>query len=172
MMAMHKIQPSLHIKNPQKQQLTSSKTFETTICKGVDGLRKFIMKSMKNPEKRFRGKKRGLRYMMCQKSYLKTNGDRRVAKTESQQTGELQIRTLQSATPSSSSVSTSQEELRNANYLFRLKQKQRKFESGRYNSYSRRRQMKDTKNLLKKRDNRKYITERRSGISQHIHNAH
>ena len=30
-------------------------------------------------------KKQGLRYRMCQKSYLKTNGPRYVAKTESQQ---------------------------------------------------------------------------------------
>ena len=82
MIAMHKNQPSLNIKNPKK---TSSKTFEKKICKRVDGVRKFTVKSKTNPYKRFRSKKRGLRSRMCQKSYLKTNIHRYVAKTESQQ---------------------------------------------------------------------------------------
>ena len=64
---MHTNQPSLHIKNPQKQ-LTTSKTLETKFCKGVDRVHKFKAKSMTNPYKRFRSKKkRGLRYTMCQK---------------------------------------------------------------------------------------------------------
>ena len=40
MIAMHKNQPSLHIKYPKKKQLKTSKTFEKKICKGVDGVRK------------------------------------------------------------------------------------------------------------------------------------
>ena len=48
MIAMHINQPSLHSKNPQKQ-LTTSKTFETKICKGGDGVRKFTVKSMTKP---------------------------------------------------------------------------------------------------------------------------
>ena len=39
MIAMHKNQHSLHIKNPKKQ-LKTSKTFKKIICKGVDGVRK------------------------------------------------------------------------------------------------------------------------------------
>ena len=50
---MRQSQPSLHIKNPQKQQLTASKTFETMICKGFDCVPKFTT----NPYKRFRSKK-------------------------------------------------------------------------------------------------------------------
>ena len=61
---MQKSQPSLNNKNPQKQQLTASKTIETNICKGVDGVRKFTT----NPYKWFRSIKRGLRYTMCQKT--------------------------------------------------------------------------------------------------------
>ena len=85
---MQKSQPPLHIKNPQKQQLCSikkSKAIEIKISNGVDGVRKFTVKSRSNPYKRFRSKKRGLRSKMCQKSYLKTNIHRYVAKTESQQ---------------------------------------------------------------------------------------
>ena len=62
---MQESQPSLHIKKPQKQQLTASKTFKTKSCKGVDGVLKFTT----NPYKRFRSRKnRGLRYTMCQKA--------------------------------------------------------------------------------------------------------
>ena len=68
MIAMHTNQPSLHIKNPQKQ-LTTSKKFETKICNGVDGVRKFTVNSTIKPYKRFRRKKKqGLRYAMCQKA--------------------------------------------------------------------------------------------------------
>ena len=56
MIAMHTNQPSLHSKNPQKQ-LTTSKKFETKICMGVDGMRKFTVKSTTNPYKQFRNKK-------------------------------------------------------------------------------------------------------------------
>ena len=50
---MQESQKSLQIKNPQKQQLTASKTFETMICKGVDCVLKFTT----NPYKLFRSKK-------------------------------------------------------------------------------------------------------------------
>ena len=56
MIDMHTNQPALQIKNPQKQ-LTTSKIFKNKICKGVDGVRKFTVKSMTNPYKLFRSKK-------------------------------------------------------------------------------------------------------------------
>ena len=46
---MQRIQLSLQNKNPQKQQLTASKTFETKSFKGVDGVRMVTVKSTKNP---------------------------------------------------------------------------------------------------------------------------
>ena len=49
MSEMQRIQPSLQNKNPQKQQLTASKTFETKSFKGVDGVLMFTVKSTKNP---------------------------------------------------------------------------------------------------------------------------
>ena len=80
---------STFIKHQKSQknniQHQKSKTFEKKICKRVDGVRKFTVKSTTNPYKRFRSKKRGLWSKMCQKSYLKTNIHRYVAKTESQQ---------------------------------------------------------------------------------------
>ena len=87
MIAMHKNQPSLNIKNPKKNNIQhqKSKTFEKKMCKRVDGVRKFTVKTTTNTYKRFRSKKRGLRSKMCQKSYLKTNIHRYVAKTKSQQ---------------------------------------------------------------------------------------
>ena len=87
MIEIHKNQPSLNIKNPKKNNIQhqKSKTFEKKICKRVDGVSKFTVKSTTNPYKRFRSKKRGLRSKICQKSYLKTNIHRYVAKTESQQ---------------------------------------------------------------------------------------
>ena len=58
MIAMHTNQPLTFIteKNPQKQ-LTTSKTFETKICKRVDGVRKLTVKYMTNPYKRFTSRK-------------------------------------------------------------------------------------------------------------------
>ena len=55
-------------------------------------------------------KKRGLRYRMCQKSYVNTTSHKYVARPESQQREELHIRTLQTATPLCSSVSVSMEQ--------------------------------------------------------------
>ena len=40
MIAMHKNQPSLHIKNPKKNNLKHQKRSKKKICKGVDGVRK------------------------------------------------------------------------------------------------------------------------------------
>ena len=69
MIAMHKNQPSLHIKNPKKKQHTTSEPFGKKICKGVDGVRQFTVKSKTNLYKQFRNKKkRGLRYTICQKT--------------------------------------------------------------------------------------------------------
>ena len=49
---MHTNQLSLHIKNSQKQ-LTTSKTLETKVSKGVDRVRNFKVKSTTNAYKRF-----------------------------------------------------------------------------------------------------------------------
>ena len=126
MIAMHKNQPSLQIKNPKKKQLTTSKIKNSRkkICKGVDGVRKLTVKSTTNPYKRFRSKKRGLRSKMCEKSYLNPNVHRYVAKTESQQREELQIRTLQTATPFSSSASVSSQQSINTFSEGKIKQTQ------------------------------------------------
>ena len=78
---MQKSQPSLNNKNPQKQQLTASKTIETNICKGFDGGRKFTT----NPYKRFRSKQTRLVVHDVSKNYVNTTSHKYVAKTESQQ---------------------------------------------------------------------------------------
>ena len=69
---MHTNQPSLHSKNPQKQP-TTSKKFETKICKGVDGVRQFTVKSMTNPYERIRKEKK-TRFVVqdVSKSYVNT----------------------------------------------------------------------------------------------------
>ena len=68
MIAMHKNQHSLHNKNPQKQQLTASKTIEINVSKGFDGVRKFTLKFTTNPINGSEANKRGLRYTMCPKA--------------------------------------------------------------------------------------------------------
>ena len=75
------LQLSLQSNNPQKQ-LTTSKTFETKICKAVDGVRKFTVKSMRNFYKRFRIKKARFPVPDVSKSYVITTGHINVAKTE------------------------------------------------------------------------------------------
>ena len=109
MIAMHTNQPSLHSKNPQKQ-LTTSKKFETKICKRVDSVRQFTVKSLTNPYERIRGKKTRFVVRDVSKSYVNTTSIKYVAKTEWQQREEPHIRTLQSATPCSSSASVSLEQ--------------------------------------------------------------
>ena len=102
MSKIQKSQPSLHNKYRQKQQLAASKTIETKICTGVDGVRKFTVKYTTNPYKRFRSKKkRGLRYTMCHKAI----SHQYVVKAESQQREELHNRTMQTATTCSPSAS-------------------------------------------------------------------
>ena len=81
MIAMHTNQHSLHINNPQKQ-FTTSKTFETKICKGVDSVHKFTVKSMTKPYKLFRSKKTRFAVRVVPKSYVITTGHIYVAKTE------------------------------------------------------------------------------------------
>ena len=81
MVHMHTDQSSLKIKNPQKQ-LTTSKTFETMICKGVDRVRNFTVKSMTNPHKRFRIKKTMLAVRDVSKGYVKTTIHKHLAKIE------------------------------------------------------------------------------------------
>ena len=102
---MQKSRPSLHNINPQKQQLTASKTIETKICKGVDGVDNFIGKTTTNPFKRFRSKNTRLVVHDVSKSYVKTTSYQYVAKTESQQREELHNRTMQTATTCSPSAS-------------------------------------------------------------------
>ena len=107
---MQESEPSLHIQNPQKQQLTASKTFKTKICKGVDGVLKFTVKFTTNPNKRFRSKQTRLAVHDVSKSYVNTTSHKYVAKTESQQREELHIHILQTATTSSPSASVSLEQ--------------------------------------------------------------
>ena len=99
---MQKSQPSLHNKIRQKQQLAASKTIETKICTGVDGVRKFTVKYTTNPYKRFRSKKNEACDTRCvQKlSVIKTSQKLNRKKRE-----ELHIRTLQTATTCSPSAS-------------------------------------------------------------------
>ena len=115
---MQKSQRSLHNKNPQKQQLTASKTIETNICKGFDGVRKFTVKLTTNPYKQFRSKQTRLAVHDVSKSYVNTTSHKYVAKTEPQQREELHTRTMQSATPFSSSASVSMEQSINNYSLF------------------------------------------------------
>ena len=56
MIVMHKNQPSLHIKNPKKNNLKHQKRSKKKISKGVDGVGKFTVKFTTNPYKRFRSK--------------------------------------------------------------------------------------------------------------------
>ena len=118
MIAMHKNQPSLHIKNPKKTTY-NIKNVRKKICKGVDGVRKFTVKSNTNLYKRFRNKKK-TRFAVhdLSKNYVNTTSHKYVAKTESQQREELHTRTMQSATPFSSSASVSMEQSINNYSLF------------------------------------------------------
>ena len=110
--AMHKSKPQLHVKNLQKQQFTKSKIknvrkFDLQGCWRYAQLHCEIHdKPLQTVQKQ---KNRGLRYTMS-KSYVNTTTQRHVAKTESQQREELHTRTLQSATPCSSSASVSFEQ--------------------------------------------------------------
>ena len=115
-------QRSLHIKNSQKQ-LTTTKIFETKICKGVDRVRKFKVKSTANPYKRSRGEKK-TRFAVhhVSKSCVITASHKKVAKTESQQREELRFHTSQSATTCSTSALLSLQQSLN-NHFFRMKQK-------------------------------------------------
>ena len=115
---MQKSQPSLNNKNPQKHQLTASKTIETNICKGFDGVRKFTVKFTTNSYKQFRSKQTRLAVHDVSKSYVNTTSHKYVAKTESQQREELHTRTMQLATPFSSSSSVSMEQSINNYSLF------------------------------------------------------
>ena len=68
---MQKSQPSLNNKNPQKHQLTASKTIETNNCKGFDGVRKFTVKFTTNPYKQFRSRKNEACGTRCVKKLCK-----------------------------------------------------------------------------------------------------
>ena len=117
---MQKSQPPLHIRNPQKQQLSirKSKAFETKISNGVDDVRKFTMKFTTNPYKQFRSKQTRLAVHDVSKSYVNTTSHKYIAKTESQQREELHTRTMQSVTSFSSSASVSMEQSINIYSLF------------------------------------------------------
>ena len=101
---MQKSQPPLHIKNPQKQQPTASENQKRSKLRSPRELTVCAI-SRQTPINGSEANKQGLRSKMCQKSYLKTNIHRYVAKTESQQRGELHIRTLQTDTTCSPSAS-------------------------------------------------------------------
>ena len=93
----------IHTNNSLHHQ--KSKTIETKICREVDGVRKFTVKFMTNPYKRFRSKQTRLAVHDVSKNYVNTTSQKYVAKTESQQREELHIRTLQTETICSPSAS-------------------------------------------------------------------
>ena len=119
MIAMHKNQPSLNIKNPKKNNIQhqKSKTFENKMCKRIDGVRKFTVKSTTNPYERFRCKKnevcgpRCVRKAISKPTFIDTSQKRNRNK-------ELHFCTLQRATPGSSSASLSVEQSINNYSLF------------------------------------------------------
>ena len=118
MIAMHKNQPSLHIKNPKKKQHTTSKTFgkrsarELTVC--ASSRWNPTQTSINGSET----KKTRFAVHDLSKNYVNTTSHKYVAKTESQQREELHTRTMQSATPFSSSASVSMEQSINNYSLF------------------------------------------------------
>ena len=87
MIAMHKNQPSLNIKNPKKNNIQhqKSKTFEKRCARELTVCASSRWNPRRTPINGSEAKKRGLRSKMCQKSYVKTNNNRYVARTESQQ---------------------------------------------------------------------------------------
>ena len=97
---MQESQPSLHNKNPQKQQLTASKTIETKICKELT----VCSSSRQTPINGSEAKKSRLAVHDVSKSYAITTSHKYVAKAESQQREELHLRILQTATTCSSST--------------------------------------------------------------------
>ena len=120
---MHTNQPPTFIKHQKSTKTTTtSKTFETKICKGVERVRRFTVTSMTNPYERFRSKKTRFAVYHVSKSYVITTSHKNVAKTESQQREELRFRTSESSTTCSLSTLLSLEQSLN-NHFFRLKQK-------------------------------------------------
>ena len=81
---MQKSQPPLHVKNPQKQQPTASENQKRSKLRSPRELT-VCASSRQTPINGSEANKQGLRSKMCQKSYLKTNIHRYVAKTDSQQ---------------------------------------------------------------------------------------
>ena len=100
--------------------IRKSKAFETKISKGVDGVRKFTT----NPYKRFRSKQTRLPLHDESKNYVNTTSHKYVAKTESQQRGELHIRTLQTAATCFPSASVPLEQSKNTFSEGNIKQTQ------------------------------------------------
>ena len=90
--------------------IRKSKAFETKISKGVEGVRKFTT----NPYKRFRSKQTRLAVHDVSKNYVNTTSHKYVAKTESQQRGDLHTRTIQTDTTCSPSASVPLEQSINA----------------------------------------------------------
>ena len=87
MIAMHKNQPSLNIKNPKKTtyNIKNQKLSKTRCARELTVCASSRWNPRQTPINGSEAKKRGLRSKMCQKSYLKTNIHRYVAKTKSQQ---------------------------------------------------------------------------------------
>ena len=72
-----------------KKQLQKSKTFEKKTCKGVNGVRKFTVKSTRNPINGSGAKTTRLTVHNGSKSYVNTTSHIYVAETKSQQREEL-----------------------------------------------------------------------------------
>ena len=118
----------IHKHNSLQHQ--NSKTIETKVCKGIDGVHKITVKFTTNPYKRFGIKQTRFAVHDLSESFVNTTGHEYVLKTESQQREELHFRTLQTATPFSSSALVSIEQSINIYSLFSKEtEKKRSFTS-------------------------------------------
>ena len=112
----------IHKNNGLRHQ--KSKPFETKICRGNDGGRKFTKESTKNPYKRFRSKKTRLAVHDVSRSCVNFASHKYVAKTESQQREKLHIHTLLTVTPFSWSSSVPLEQSINTSSEGNMKETQ------------------------------------------------
>ena len=118
MIAMHKNQPSLQIKNPKKNNIQHQNRSEKRSARELT----VCASSRWNPRQTSingsETKKTRFAVHGLSKNYVNTTSHKYVAKTESQQREELHTRTMQSATPFSSSASVSMEQSIHAFSLF------------------------------------------------------
>ena len=118
MIAVHENQFSLHIKNPKKNNIQHKKRSEKRSARELTA----CANSRWNPRQASINSSETKRTRFAvhdlSKNYVNTTNHKYVAKTESQQREELHTRTMQSATPFSSSASVSMEQSINNYSLF------------------------------------------------------